>query len=238
MDGILIPFLENMPYVGLVLVLMACGLGLPLPEDIPLILSGWLVHRGLADSLAVMMVVGIFGVLAGDSIIFGLGWRYGESIVEHRFTRRLISPERLRWAESWFQKRGARLIFLGRFMPGARAVLFVTAGIFRISYLKFVLIDGFAALISVPLWIWAGWRFGREAERLAGGNAKWMVFGVIALVLAGWIVWEVHQHRKLRRRSMEVAPLEFPPAAQPADPASKDQAAESLGRPAGAGRKH
>lgn len=49
-------------------VLLACGLGAPLPEDVSLILGGFLVQQGKAD-LLVMMAVGYFGIIIGDSTI-------------------------------------------------------------------------------------------------------------------------------------------------------------------------
>lgn len=198
-------FLEKMPYVGLYVVLLACGLGLPIPEDLPLILSGYAIHKGLAHSERLMILVGMLGVLSGDSVLFGLGRKFGESIVEHRFLRRLVTPARVQWAETQFEKRGTVLLFAARFMPGARAVLFLTAGIFKVKYWKFVLIDGAAAGISVPLWIMLGSRFGPEVEKRFGKQAKLVILGVLLLVLLGWGIYEWIQHNKRKQEQIAFA---------------------------------
>ena len=57
-------------------ILLVCGLGLPLPEDVSLILGGYLVHSGKAE-LVPMMVTGYLGIIIGDSMIFTFGRRLG-----------------------------------------------------------------------------------------------------------------------------------------------------------------
>jgi membrane protein DedA with SNARE-associated domain len=76
--------------------LITCGLGVPLPEDVPLITGGWLVgHAGArGGSLPLMIFTGMAGILIGDSIIFRAGAVYGEKLLETRLGRH-ISGERV-----------------------------------------------------------------------------------------------------------------------------------------------
>jgi len=207
-------FIENWSYFGLFFILLACGFGLPLPEDIPLLFSGWLVHRGHAN-LWIMMTVGMLGVLGGDSIMYGLGRRYGEHIVEHPWLMRLITRRRLEWAEQKFLSRGAPLIFVARFMTGARSVVFLTSGMFRVPFWKFLLMDGTAALISVPLWIILAAYFGDRAEALVEklrDAGAWAVAGAIAVV-AIWFLWR--RRRRKSRMALEEQAAAALAAAQP-----------------------
>ena len=83
-------------YVTVFGILVACGLGVPLPEDISLILGGFLAHKGAAN-LTVMMVVGFLGILVGDSLIFYAGRRLGSKVGRshsHRLPRASSSPPR------------------------------------------------------------------------------------------------------------------------------------------------
>lgn len=194
-------FIFQVPYVGLFGVLLIAGLGVPLPEDIPLLAAGWIVHRGHAE-LIPMMAVGLLGVLTGDFIIFSAGRRYGEHIIEHRWLRRIASPALILKAEKIFERHGEKIIFAARFMPGLRAVMFMVAGIFRVRPVKFLLIDGAAAILSVPLWVWLGAKFGEHAEKLAG-DAQRVAFAALGIALAGWIVWEYISIS--RRRRIEAA---------------------------------
>jgi membrane protein DedA with SNARE-associated domain len=189
-------------YLGLFLVLMAAGLGLPLPEDIPLVAAGYLVHRGGAD-LHLMIATGLLGVLLGDSILFTAGRLYGEHIVEHRWLRRIAKPWLLEKARQKYTDHGAKIVFAARFMPGLRSVMFLTAGTFRVPYWKFLVIDGFAALISVPTWVWVASKFSGTIEDLLSDArvASFVIFGILGAALVGWGIWEYFRY--IRRRNGE-----------------------------------
>jgi membrane protein DedA with SNARE-associated domain len=226
-DGFVAVLMLKLPYIGLFAVLFVAGLGVPLPEDIPLLIAGWLVHRGSANLYA-MIAVGMAGVLVGDFLLFNMGRRYGEHIIEHRFMRRVATPALLMRAEALFARHGAKIIFAARFMPGLRAVLFATAGIFRVRPIKFLLIDGSAALASVPLLIWLGERFGARLEEIArdARNAQLIAAGCLVAAIVAWCVWEYYQVKRRKRLSAEMAPLTSASptsvdAAQPVKPPAK-----------------
>lgn len=221
--------MQHMPYVGLFTVLFIAGLGLPLPEDVPLLIAGWLVHKGKAD-LFWMIAVGMIGVLSGDFLLYTWGRRYGTAITEHRFIRRITSPALLARAENLFERHGAKIIFAARFMPGLRAVMFMTAGIFRVRPLKFVLIDGSAAAASVPLLIWLGERFGAKFEELTKDvrNAGAVLGVIVAVVVVALIAWEYY-HTKRRKRLDALLqqgllkPIEPPASERAARPSAGDR---------------
>lgn len=205
-DNFFVNFLQHAPYVGLFAVLFIAGLGVPLPEDIPLLVSGWLVYKGRAD-LIVMMSVGLIGVLVGDTLLFSMGRRYGSHILEHKWLRRIAPPALLHRAEALFAAHGAKIIFVARFMPGIRSVIFLTAGVFRVPRFKFMAIDGSAAVLSVPLLIYLGYRFGGAFDRLAEAVRQGQLVGVgiLALIVAVWGLWEYQQVRKRKRLAAEEA---------------------------------
>jgi membrane protein DedA with SNARE-associated domain len=198
-------FVGKWSYVGLVAVLLAAGLGLPLPEDIPLLAAGWLVYKGDAD-LHLMIATALFGVLLGDSVLFTMGRLYGMRILEHRFLRRIAKPWLLARAQTLYDDHGAKILFAARFMPGFRAVVFLNAGIFRVPYWKFIAFDGGAALISVPVWIWAGAKFSQHLHHFLGEAriASYVIGGALVLAICAWALWERH-HLREKQRLLEAA---------------------------------
>ena len=62
--------------------LILCGMGLPMPEDIALLAGGFLVHRGITQ-YPMTLVVSLVGVVAGDNSLFFLGRRFGTSLVSY-----------------------------------------------------------------------------------------------------------------------------------------------------------
>lgn len=209
MEDFFFSFVYQWSYFGLVLVLLAAGFGLPLPEDIPLLAAGWLVHKGGAD-LRLMIFSGLFGVILGDTTLFVLGHRYGMHVLEHRLFRWLAKPWLLEKVRSMYTSHGAKILFAARFMPGLRSIVFLNAGVFRVPYWKFLAFDGGAALISVPLWILAGWKFSAHIEQLLGSArlASYIIGTVLALALLAWGLWEYyHNYRKRNGGKKAEAPI-------------------------------
>src|SRR5205085_3939699 len=125
-------------YVGVLFIVITCGLGVPLPEDVPLIIGGWLAGR--AGSVPLMVATGLAGILIGDTIIFRAGQTYGEKLLETRIGRH-IPGERVQRTIHLFEKHGPKFIMAARFVPGLRAVTYFVAGTTGVPYWKFILYD-------------------------------------------------------------------------------------------------
>lgn len=187
-------------------ILVACGLGVPLPEDISLILGGWLAHNGAAN-LSVMMVVGFAGILVGDSLIFYAGRRIGANVGKRGgFFARIVTPEKRAKVEGLFEKHGQKIVCIARFMPGVRAVTYFTAGSVGMSYWRFIFWDGLAALLSAPIFIWLGFYFGGELDMLIAKfkEGQYIVMGVLAAGGIGYFLWR--RSRKSAQRTAAAAP--------------------------------
>ena len=149
-------FLTHFGYWGIFLVLAASGAGLPFPEDIPLIFGGYLCARGMA-SLEIMIPFTFVTVLGADTLLYLIGRKYGRHVTKLPLFRRFLTPQRLAAAEMAFHTHGGKTLFTSRFVPGVRAAVFFTAGVFKIPAWKFLLFDGAAALLSVPLLVLVGY---------------------------------------------------------------------------------
>ncbi len=192
----LITWLAAHGYPIIFLMLLGSGLGVPVPEDVPLIAAGVLAdHGGMSVPLAAA-TCGVF-VLARDSIVFTLGYRYGVAVLQNRWARRIVSPERLEQAQGYLEQRGALVVFIGRFVPGFRAAIFFAAGASKVRPAVFIATDAVAALISLPFFVWIGYAFSQNMERIhelvTGYRAVALsVLAVIALV-AGWRWWRARK---------------------------------------------
>ncbi|QRK06397.1 DedA family protein [Archangium violaceum] len=173
-------------------ILVACGLGVPLPEDISLILGGFLAHKGAA-SLPMMMLIGFGGILVGDSLIFLAGRRLGTQVGRSPtgFLARVVTPEKRARVEGLFALHGQKIVMIARFLPGVRAVTYFTAGSAGMSYWRFIFWDGLAALLSAPFFVWLGFHFGDKLDyaidRMKEGQL--VVVGVLAVVGLVAFVW-------------------------------------------------
>lgn len=184
-------FAEN-GYVAVFIALMICGAGLPLPEDITLVAGGVIAGLGYAN-VHVMFALAMFGVLLGDCAIFLLGHHYGARILQWRFVARVLTPARYVKVQEKFDQYGNRMLFFARFLPGMRTTVYLTAGTtHRVSFLRFLLIDTMAALISVPIWVYLGYFGADNHEWLVkwihrGQSSLWVLIGLLLLtVLVLW----------------------------------------------------
>jgi membrane protein DedA with SNARE-associated domain len=152
-------------YALILAVLLACGFGLPMPEDITLVTAGILASRGIVDFDLIIFTC-MIGVLGGDGIVFTLGHTIGQKVLGTKMGRILLPQSRDEKVKKLIQKYGDKIIFMARFMPGFRTPLFFATGTYKVPYWKFLALDGFAAVISVPLWIYVGYLFGANLEEL------------------------------------------------------------------------
>ncbi len=167
-------------YAAVFIVLLACGFGIPIPEDLSLVAGGVIAGLGYAN-VHVMFAVGVLGVLAGDSAMFLLGRHLGVRAIRKRWVARMLKPRRQARVQHYFARFGKRLMFVARFLPGLRAPIYLTAGMSRqVPFHQFLLLDGLAALISVPIWVYLGF-YGAV-------NHDWLVLWVKRSKLGIWIV--------------------------------------------------
>lgn len=198
-------FMAQFAYAGLVGVLLAAGMGLPLPEDIPLMVGGLLSAQGVTN---VYLVFGLayVSILVGDFMIFSMGRRLGPKALQKPWAAKVLTPRRQEQLNQHFRKHGPLTIVVARHMAGLRAPAFLMAGVARMSPLKFILSDAFGACLSVPLFIFVGYKFGENLEEIlqrikqyqlaAGGVAA-------ALVLVTLLVRRILKRRAAARQASE-----------------------------------
>ncbi|EOQ95453.1 SNARE-like domain protein [Leptospira wolbachii serovar Codice str. CDC] len=182
-------------------ILILCGFGLPVPEDISLTAGGVISGLGYAN-VHIMFLVGMAGVLLGDCFVFWLGSYYGEKALTLPVLRTVLHPERFDKVREQFKKYGRWVVFFGRFMPGLRMPIFFTAGTSKqISFIRFLFTDGFAALISVPIWVYLGYYGAHNFDELMGWvrNGQTIILGLVGLAIAVVVFyWWRRKHREAR----------------------------------------
>lgn len=156
-------------YALLFAVLAASGFGLPINEDILLMVAAALTLRGVMDPVP-LVAVAWCGVLCADALIFHWGHRFGARLLQHRGAARVLPPARLLAVQSTMRRWGPGYLFLVRFMPGMRTALLFAAGSLKMPYRHLLLFDGAAGLVELPLLV--------SAVRLVGGRWQDVLAGV------------------------------------------------------------
>ena len=188
--NLLVNFFSDYGYFAVFGVLILCGFGLPVPEDISLVAGGVISALGNTNE-HIMFAVGMAGVLIGDAVVFTAGLTFGEKILQNKFVARIITPDRYDSVQRQFEKYGKWVVFMARFMPGLRTPIFLTAGVSkRVSFLRFFITDFLAAIISVPVWVYLGFYGASNFDQLMTWvrQGQITIFLLLAVVIIGFVV--------------------------------------------------
>jgi membrane protein DedA with SNARE-associated domain len=195
-------------YMWIVGVLLLCGLGVPIPEDISLIVAGYLAYKGVFE-VNKAFVVCLGAVLAGDTFAFCLGRWFGRPLLATRWAHRYFTPKRQRRVRAYFRKFGSKVVFLARFTPGLRFSIFLSAGMLHLRPPVFFIYDALAAIISVPALVYLAWYFGGQIDRVVR-FARHTEHGILVVMAVGLSVLLVRGILH-RRRQQAGDPPPLPP---------------------------
>jgi membrane protein DedA with SNARE-associated domain len=192
------PFVNHFPYLGIFLLLILGGIGLPFPEDATLLLGGFLIAHYVIKPLPAFLVV-YSGLLITDLSLYSVGKKYGRGIVEHKRFHKIISPNRLSKLEEKFSKWGSLVVFFGRHILGLRAQIFLVSGVMKMSATKFLISDAISALFTISLWGGVGYLGGNSVQVLKKDITRVEHIAIVILVImiaSGIIFWYLKNVKK------------------------------------------
>ena len=189
-------------YIGIALILVLGGLGLPIPEEAPVLLAAVLTRNGrMSGPLAFSTCLA--GVLLGDFIVYFLGYYFGERVLSLPHTRRLLTRAREAQIKGYFHRHGFKILIMGRFAVGFRTAAYLTAGILKLPPLKLLLTDFLAALLSTSLMFLLGYLFANQIEQGIHDFQQWVAIGIAAGV-GGWLLYR--HYKGHQRAGLPVGP--------------------------------
>lgn len=161
--------------------------GLPVPGETALLAGAALAHFGRL-SLFGVIVTAIAGATLGDNLGFFLGRRFGRRLIERHGWRVALTGARLSQFDTFFERHGARTVFIARFVTGLRVFGAVLAGASGLGWPKFLFYNASGALVWSTAVAVAGYSLAYSWEMLERWIGRSGLFGlavVIALVVIG-----------------------------------------------------
>jgi membrane protein DedA with SNARE-associated domain len=183
--------------LGLFIVLVLAGVGLPFPEDATLILCGFLISGHIINPIYALLVA-YPALLMGDFIIFSFGKKYGRKVVTHKRFQRILSVEKLSSLENKFHRWGVLSILVGRQIVALRCQLFLVAGALRMSSLKFLLTDAVSSIITMAIMVGIGY-IGGNSILVIKNNISRIEHVVILLIITLLLIYMIFRYIKSRR---------------------------------------
>ncbi len=189
-------------YVGIALILILGGLGLPIPEEVPIIIAAVLTRNGQMSAVPALLSC-LAGVLLGDFVVYMLGYFYGEKVLKLRLTRRLLTRQREAQIKGYFHRHGFKILVSGRFVPGFRTAAYLTAGILKLPALKLLVTDLVAATLSTLLMYGLGILFANQIQKGIREAQQWIVL-LVGVGLSAWLLYRFYRARQ--RAGLPVGP--------------------------------
>jgi membrane protein DedA with SNARE-associated domain len=173
-------------------------LGLPVPETVFIVAAGVISER---DGLSVVLpiVACSVAVLLGDLALLLLARYLGPPAFRHRPLRWLLPPSALPRIDALFARHGSMAIFVARFLSGVRAATFVLAGTRGMRVGRFLVWDGLAVLVTVPVFAVLGFYCSARVDDLKLGirHANYAILGLLlGVVFAYWLVVILRRRRQ------------------------------------------
>lgn len=145
--------------------LMLAGLNIPFSEDIILVTSGVLASTLVPENTSKLFIAAFLGSYLSDWEAYWVGRVLGKNLWENKWFSNQLKPKRLQKIEHFYEKYGFWTLLIGRFIPfGIRNCLFITSGMTKMHFGKFILSDGVACLLSNTTLFVLGYYFAKNYD--------------------------------------------------------------------------
>ncbi len=189
--------LEHYGLWAILLLVLVEDFGIPVPGETVLIAGAIFAGSGRLNIVAVG-VVGFVAAVAGDNIGYAIGRFGGRALVDRWGKYVFLTPERLDKAETFFDRHGAKIITIARFVEGLRQANGIIAGITHMHWLRFLAFNALGAALWVGTWVSVGYFAGQHITTIYDAITTYSLYAAIAAVvlIAAWIGYRLRKRRK------------------------------------------
>ena len=199
----IIAVISKAGYGGILLLMAIESACIPLPSEVIMPFSGYLVHTGRFN-LFWVATVGALGCNLGSLIAYYIGYYGGRPLVERYGSYILLSHKELDWTDHFFARYGDGTVFASRLLPVVRTFIALPAGIARMPQWRFHVYTFLGSWPWCLALAYVGMRLGEKWDTDPRLKMWFHRFdAVIALVLLTGVVWFVWSHWRHRIRAAQ-----------------------------------
>lgn len=196
MTNFILDMIEGWGYLGIAVLMFLENVFPPIPSEVIMGLGGIAVAQGRFDFWTLVSVA-VAGTVLGNYVWFGIGRWIGYERLKplvDRYGRWLtLNWEEVEKLHDWFIRYGSGIVFFMRFMPVARTMVSLPAGMVGMSQVKFLIWTAAGSAVWIIALAGAGTWFGRrfaQIEHLIGPVALVVIAAVIALYIYRVVTWK------------------------------------------------
>ena len=202
LSGIIVATISLLGYSGIVLLMAIESACIPLPSEIIMPFSGYLVSTGQMN-LWLVALAGAVGCVLGSLVAYWVGSKGGRPLIEKYGRYVLVSRHDLDMADRWFASHGEIIVFVSRLLPAIRTFIAFPAGVARMNLKRFVLYT-FAGSLPWCLGLaYVGQKLGEKWNK-DDTLKTWFhrfdfLIGIAAVLAIGWWIWRHIKHLRTER---------------------------------------
>lgn len=183
-------------YLCVFLTLLGGAFFLPFPEDLILICVGIIINQELANPYILIPLAYTTAIL-GDIILYGMGYYFGINLFKKRWFRNKIHPQKIRNVSAHLNENFLMAIFLGRHLFYLRSITFLVTGAVRMSFVRFVIADAIAGLISCAVMVSIGYFAANNFRKISKYLDKTEnIIGIILIIIILVFAWKLSRKTK------------------------------------------
>lgn len=194
--GFIIWGISLLGYGGVALMMAIESACVPLPSEIIMPFSGYLVYQG-QFSLWGVSLAGAIGCVIGSVFAYWIGYVGGRPLAEKYGKYLLVTKHDLDIADNFFKKYGNTAVFISRLLPVIRTFISLPAGIAKMNFWQFVTYTFLGSLPFCFLLAYIGEKMGENWNTLGVYFHKFDV--VIGVVIIIGVVWFVRRHIRIKK---------------------------------------
>jgi membrane protein DedA with SNARE-associated domain len=191
-------------YGGVMLLMAIESACIPLPSEIIMPFSGYLVSRGEMN-LWLVGVAGAVGCVLGSMVAYWVGMYGGRPLIEKYGRFVLISHHDLDLADRWFAKYGEVIVFVSRLLPAIRTFIAFPAGVARMNIPRFIIYTFAGSLPWCIALAYVGQKLGEHWDKDPRLKTLFhrfdFVIGIVIVLAAAWWIWRHLRHGKRQEQS-------------------------------------
>ncbi|WP_034336024.1 DedA family protein [Deinococcus misasensis] len=199
--------MNDMGYLGIVLLMFLENIFPPIPSELIMPLAGFTAARGDLTFVGVVLA-GTVGSVLGALPLYWLGRWVGEERLIKWADKHgkwlTLSGDDIRKADDWFDKHGRKTVFFLRLVPGVRSLISLPAGMSEMSVRLFLLFTALGTALWSALLTYLGYLLGdnyKEVEHYMK-PVSYTVLGVLAIVVVRWfLIRRNEQARKEQKQT-------------------------------------
>ncbi len=184
--------MNSLGYIGVAVLMFLENVFPPIPSELIMPLAGFMAAQGRLTLVGVV-VAGVVGSVLGQLPLYYLGKLVGEERLkawaDTYGTWLMLSSADIDQAKGWFDRHGAKAVFIARMVPGVRSLISIPAGIARLNIALFLLYSTLGISIWAGMLAYLGRLLGNNYERVSQylGPLAYVVLGLLVLLAIGWI---------------------------------------------------